>query len=95
MATSNYQIALLKGDGIDPEVIDAAMAVLHRASTVHGFKLHYQDFHAGTQYYQRTGKSINMTSKEAIGKTNAILLGAMDLPDVRKPDQTSRASPSL
>jgi isocitrate/isopropylmalate dehydrogenase len=37
MATSNYQIALLKRDGIGPEVIDAAMAVLHRASTVHGF----------------------------------------------------------
>jgi hypothetical protein len=25
-------------------------------------KLHYQDFHAGTQYYQRSGKSINITS---------------------------------
>ena len=91
MGASNYQVALLKGDGIGPEVINAAMTVLHRASTVHGFNLHYQNFDAGAQHYQRTGESISAASMDAIGRADAIFLGAMGLPDVRKPDGTEIA----
>ena len=91
MGTSNYKIALLKGDGIGPEVIEAAMTVLQRASSVHGFNLQYQDVDAGAQYYQRTGESISAASMESIGKADAVLLGAMGLPHVRKPDGTEIA----
>ena len=91
MGTSNYQIALLKGDGIGPEVIEAAMTVLQRAGSVHGFNLHYQVVDAGAQYYQRTGESISAASMESIGKADAVLLGAMGLPHVRKPDGTEIA----
>ena len=80
MGASNYRVAVLKGDGIGPEVINAAMTVLQRARTVHGFNLHYQEFDAGAQHYQRTGESISAASMEAIGKVDAILLGAMGLP---------------
>lgn len=89
--SGSYQVALLKGDGIGAEVIDAAVAVLERASAIHGFKLHYQAFEAGARFYQRTGESISAASMEAIGKADAILLGAMGLPDVRKPDGTEIA----
>ncbi len=91
MGTSNYQIALLKGDGIGPEVIEAAMTVLQRAGSVHGFNLYYQNVDAGAQYYQRTGESISAASMESIGKADAVLLGAMGLPNVRKPDGTEIA----
>ena len=91
MSASNYQVAVLKGDGIGPEVIDAAIRVLQRASTVHGFNMHYQEIDAGAQYYQRTGESISAASMEAIGRADAILLGAMGLPNVRKPDGTEIA----
>ena len=91
MNAESYQIALLKGDGIGPEVIDAALAVLERAGTVYGIELHYQAFEAGAQYYRRTGESIAAASMEMIGKFDAILLGAMGLPDVRKPDGTEVA----
>ena len=91
MSASNYQVALLKGDGIGPEVIDAAITVLQRASAVHGVDLHYQEIAAGAQHYQRTGESISAASMEAIGRADAILLGAMGLPDVRKPDGTEIA----
>jgi 3-isopropylmalate dehydrogenase len=89
--SGSYQVALLKGDGIGPEVIDSAVAVLERASTIYGFKLNYQSFEAGARFYQRTGESISAASMEAIGKADAILLGAMGLPDVRKPDGTEIA----
>jgi 3-isopropylmalate dehydrogenase len=62
MGASQYQIALLKGDGIGPEVVDAARTVLERASLVHGITLHYQDFVAGAVHYQRTGESISAAS---------------------------------
>lgn len=91
MGASQYQIALLKGDGIGPEVVDAARTVLERASLVHGITLHYQDFVAGAAHYQRTGESISAASMEAIGSADAILLGAMGLPNVRKPDGTEIA----
>lgn len=90
-AIGNYQIALLKGDGIGPEVIDAALTVLERACTVHGVHLQYQAFDAGAQYYQRSGESISAASMAAIGNADAIFLGAMGLPDVRKPDGTEIA----
>lgn len=91
MGAGSYRIALLKGDGIGPEVVDAALAVLKRAVVVYGVNLEYETFEAGAQLYQRTGESISTASMEAIGKADAILLGAMGLPAVRKPDGTEIA----
>lgn len=91
MACRHYRIAVLKGDGIGPEVVDAALTVLKRASAAHGIKLSYEEFEAGARLYQRTGESISAATMEAIGNADAILLGAMGLPAVRKPDGTELA----
>ena len=91
MGSESYQIAVLKGDGIGPEVVEAALAVLKCAADTYGVSLKYQQFEAGAQLYQRTGESISALSMEAIGKADAILLGAMGLPTVRKPDGTEIA----
>jgi 3-isopropylmalate dehydrogenase len=91
MRENDYGIALLKGDGIGPEVVDAALAVLERAGSVHGVRLNYEPFEAGAKLYARTGESISKASMDAIGKADAILLGAMGLPDIRQPDGTEVA----
>jgi 3-isopropylmalate dehydrogenase len=91
MASREYRVALLKGDGIGPEVIDAALEVLHRAAGIAGVALGFTDFEAGAHYYRKTGDSISAASMEAIGTFDAILLGAMGLPDIRKPDGTEIA----
>jgi 3-isopropylmalate dehydrogenase len=91
MSDKAYGIALLKGDGIGPEVIDAALAVLERAGKIYGLRLDYEAFEAGASLYRRTGESISPASMAAIGKADAMLLGAAGLPDIRKPDGTEIA----
>lgn len=91
MGERSHRIALLKGDGIGPEVVEAALDVLRRAGGVCGINLQYQEYEAGAGYYRRTGESISSATMEAIGQADAILLGAMGLPDVRKPDGTEIA----
>lgn len=91
MRASSFQIAVLKGDGIGPEVVDAAVSVLDRAASRHGLALHYTEYEAGAGLYQRTGEDISAATMAAIGQADAILLGAMGLPSVRKPDGTELA----
>lgn len=91
MTAKTYQIALLKGDGIGPEVVDAALIVLDRAADAFGVRLEYEAFEAGAGLYRRTGESLTAATMEAIGQADAVLLGAMGLPSIRKPDGTEVA----
>lgn len=91
MSAKNYEIAVLKGDGIGPEVIDSAITVLEATTRLYGLSFQYQDIDAGAGRYQRTGESISPADLSSIGTMDAILLGAMGLPDVRKPDGTEVA----
>ncbi len=86
-----YRIALIGGDGIGPEVVAAAVEVLDAAAHAHGIGLRYERYEAGAGLYRRTGEAISAADMEAIGKADAILLGAAGLPDVRKPDGTEPA----
>lgn len=86
-----YRIALIGGDGIGPEVVDAAVEVLDTVAARQGIALRYERYEAGAGLYRRTGESISAADMEAIGRADAILLGACGLPDVRKPDGTEPA----
>ena len=91
MAKDGYEIALMPGDGIGPEVIDAAVAVLSAAAARHGVTLNYTTYEAGADYYRKAKKAISEETMEAVGKADAVLLGAMGLPDVRYPNGTEIA----
>jgi 3-isopropylmalate dehydrogenase len=86
-----YDIAVLAGDGIGPEVVEAAVAVLDAVSRDHGFSLHYRGYECGAGLYRRTGEALSAADMQAIGSADAILLGAAGLPEVRKPDGTEIA----
>ena len=88
---SPYRIALIGGDGIGPEVVGAAVEVLDAVTPRHGIGLTYERYEAGAGLYSRTGESISSADMEAIGKADAILLGACGLPAIRKPDGTEPA----
>jgi 3-isopropylmalate dehydrogenase len=85
---NEYEIALLPGDGIGPEVVEAAVTVLNAAGREVGLELKYKTYEAGADLYRRTGISISAETMEAIGSADAILLGAAGLPDVRQEDGT-------
>jgi len=84
---TNYVIAVLPGDGIGVEVTAAAQRVLRAAaSLVGGFALELHEMEAGAGLYRRSGESLPAEVLRRCGEADAILLGAMGLPDVRYPD---------
>ena len=80
-----YDIAVLPGDGIAPDVIVEARRVLAAAG---GPTLRYTEYPCGANCYLETGDPLPEATVEACRSADAVLLGAMGLPDVRWPDGT-------
>ncbi|NTV86433.1 MAG: isocitrate/isopropylmalate dehydrogenase family protein, partial [Burkholderiaceae bacterium] len=91
---SDYQIAVLPGDGIGIEVMKAAEQMLDalRARTGVALALSYQK--AGAQHYVDSGVALPDATLKACDEADAILFGAMGLPQVRGADGTE-ISPQL
>ena len=84
-----YKIAVLPGDGIGPEVTDATLAVLRQVKTsLPELSLEFTVHEAGSAHYQRTGEVLPETVLSDCLEADAVLLAAIGLPDVRKPDGT-------
>lgn len=87
MPKTEYEIAVFPGDGIGPEVVDAAVAVLRAYSAQSELRLNYTNYDFSADLYRRTGKKITEADMDAIDeKSDAVLFGAMGLPDVRGPE---------
>jgi 3-isopropylmalate dehydrogenase len=84
-----FQIAVIPGDGIGPEVIREAERVLRRAvSVTGGFSVELREYPAGAETYLKSGVALPEATIEGARAADAILLGACGLPDVRYPDGT-------
>ena len=87
-----FRIAVFPGDGIGHEVMEPCVALLRAASErIGGFALHFTFFEAGADLYRRTGVALPPAAMAGAQGADAILLGAMGLPDVRYPDGTEVA----
>jgi 3-isopropylmalate dehydrogenase len=88
-ANDAFHIAVIGGDGIGPEVVAPAHAMLQRVEAMTpGLKLRFTDVPAGAGHYQETGASLPDSSVRVCEEADAILLGACGLPHVRYPDGT-------
>lgn len=85
-----YQIALYPGDGIGPEVLDAAIEVVDGAQHVRGFDLQYERFDWGMTYYDRHGRVVPEDFLTTLRGFDAIFLGALGWP-ARIPDSVALA----
>lgn len=86
---SEYQIAVLPGDGIGPEVTEATCRVLAALQGVTpGLQLKLTRYACGAAHYRETGEGLPRDVLEACRQADAVLLCAVGLPDVRKPDGT-------
>lgn len=85
---STYQIAVMPGDGIGPEVIREAVRAMSTACKLAGVELRLEELPAGAGEYLRAGAPLPEATVERARAADAILLGAMGLPDVRWPDGT-------
>jgi 3-isopropylmalate dehydrogenase len=85
---STYQIAVLPGDGIGVEVMQAAAQLLAAMEPRMGVKLALEHLPAGAQHYLDSGVALPDASLRACESADAILFGAMGLPHVRGADGT-------
>ena len=83
---NKYEIAVIPGDGSGPEVIDGAMALLKACEQRYGLNINYTFHDFSADLYRRTGRRMTTADMDEIGKSDAVLFGAMGLPDVRAPD---------
>lgn len=83
-----YNIAVIAGDGIGPEVIGEAVKVLKAICALDDrFDMSFTDFPWGCEYYLKNGEMMPENGLELLSKYDAILLGAVGYPGV--PDHIS------
>ncbi len=86
---SHYHIAVIPGDGIGPEVTAATCRVIDALlATTPGLSLTMTSYDCGAAHYRRTGEALPAKVLQACLDADAVLLCAVGLPDVRKPDGT-------
>ena len=75
-----YKIALIRGDGIGPEVVGEAVKVLDVIGAKYGHKFHYTDILMGGCAIDAVGKSYPDGTAESCKACDAVLLGAVGGP---------------
>lgn len=84
----NYQIAVIAGDGIGPEVLQEGIKVLQTVAALDGsFRFTFTHFPWGCDYYLQTGRMMPEDGLEQLRPFDAIFLGAVGDPKV--PDHIS------
>ena len=78
-----YRIAVIAGDGIGQEVTPAAIAVLDAAAARAGFRLEWQHFPWGSQYYFEHGRMMAADALDLLRPFDAILFGAVGDPRIQ------------
>ncbi|KAF7788520.1 3-isopropylmalate dehydrogenase [Pseudoalteromonas rubra] len=95
MSQSNYQIAVLAGDGIGPEVMAVAELVLDKVSEVFGIGLERQHHAIGGAAIDEYGVALPDTTLAACEASDAILFGSVGgpkwehLPPQEQPERAS------
>jgi len=76
-----YNISVLKGDGIGPEVTEATVNVLDAIQKISDFKLNYLYGEAGAHCIPEHGTNLPKETVAMIKKTDACLKGPMTTPE--------------
>lgn len=77
---TQYDIAIVGGDGIGPEVTTEAMKVLDAACDVFGFSLNKTEYPFGSEHYLATKEIFPEQAFEEVKGMNAVYLGAIGDP---------------
>jgi 3-isopropylmalate dehydrogenase len=84
----NYTIAVIPGDGIGPEIVEAAGTILTRVAGLDGFTANLIQYEAGAGAYQKYGDPLPPETLAGCRRADAIFKGPTGLPHVRLPDGT-------
>lgn len=75
-----YKIAVIKGDGIGPEIMDSALAVLDKVADIYNHEFNYKFVLAGGHAIDETGVPLPQETIDVCLDSDAVLLGAVGGP---------------
>jgi len=75
-----YNIALVKGDGIGPEIVESAVRVLEKVGEKFGHTFHFTDYLAGGAAIDATGIPLPQETVDGCKASDSVLLGAVGGP---------------
>ncbi len=78
-----YNIALIPGDGIGPEIISEGKKVLEFACSLKGIEINWIEYPFGAEHYLKTGECLPDRALKEISEMDAIYLGAIGDPRVK------------
>src|SRR3989442_5767185 len=81
-----FKIVVLAGDGVGPEVVREGVKVLKAVGTAYGLSFDLVPFPCGGQHYLDTGEEWPDGAFESCKAADAILLGAVGLPQAVLPN---------
>ena len=76
----SYNIAVLPGDGIGPEVMAEAIKVLNKVQEKFGFKLNFNEFYVGGAAIDHCGCPLPAETLKGCDDADAILFGSVGGP---------------
>jgi len=76
----SYNITLIKGDGIGPEIINAALPVLDKIGKIYNHNFQFEEILAGGCSIDKIGEPITDEALEVCRRGDAVLLGAVGGP---------------
>lgn len=89
----DYKIALLKGDGIGPEIVDAAVAVLKKVGQKFGHNFDFTDYLIGGCAIDEKNEPLPFDTVDGCLASDSVLLGAVggprwdNLPGDKRPEK--------
>ena len=92
---ATYRVAAIPGDGVGPEVVDAARRVLDAAGRRFGFAVDWTEIVAGGAAIDAYGVAIRPEDVETCRSSDAILLGAVGGPKWSDPSAAVRPEQAL
>ncbi len=90
-----YRVVAIPGDGVGPEVVEAARRVLRAAGEAFGFAIHWTEIVAGGAAIDAYGVAIRPEDVERCRAADAILLGAVGGPRWEDPNASVRPEQAL
>ena len=73
----NFNIALLKGDGIGPEITESALQVLNKIGQIYGHTFNFNEYLAGGIAIDKTGVPLPDKTVTGCLESDSVLLGAV------------------
>jgi tartrate dehydrogenase/decarboxylase/D-malate dehydrogenase len=78
-----HRVAIIRGDGIGPEVVEEGLKVLEAAGATYGITWQFDEFPWSSDYYLKHGRMMPEDGVEQLRAYDAIFLGAVGHPDIQ------------